>query len=164
MGLLAALVIVVAGCGATARRSVALSRWLSTPVQRSVVLTLVPGENNVLNGFNFNGYAHGQVLVHVPRNWRVTVRCRNVVSSTRHSCAIVENSLSTQPAFPGAATPNPQVGLAPGRSASFSFLATRPGAYRIVCLVNGEELGGMWDAFEIGGTRRPSVTSLLAAP
>lgn len=93
-----------------------------------MVLTLVPGDHSPRTSYNFNAYSRGQVLVEVPLGWRVVVRCINTVSDGPHSCAIVDNSLSTGPAFPGASTPDPQRGLDPGQSATFSFLASRPGA------------------------------------
>jgi sulfocyanin SoxE-like protein len=123
------------------------------------VLTLRADGNGTSLG-DFNGYSRGQVLVEVPHGWRVTVHCLNV-SSTRMSCAIVSNSLSARPAFPGAATPNPTVGLDTGSSATFSFVARRDGTYRIACLVDDEEVGnGMWDALQIGGTQRPTARLL----
>jgi uncharacterized cupredoxin-like copper-binding protein len=81
------------------------------------------------------------------------------------SCAIVDNSLSKAPAFTGAATADPTVGLASGSSATFSFLATRPGSYRIACLVDDEEIGnGMWEGFQVGGTHRPVVKLVRQIP
>ena len=160
-----AVAVALAGCGGSARRSEPLARWLSySPRIRSVTLTLVPGANNAFNGFNFNGYGRGAVLVQVPRGWRVTLNCMNDVSSYHHSCAIVKGANATAPIFPGAASPDPQTGLPPGRSARFSFVATRPGSYRIVCLVPNHELMGMWDVFEISSSRLPSVTLLRSYP
>jgi hypothetical protein len=113
---------------------------------------------------DFNGYSRGQVLVQIPRGWRVTVHCLNTATASM-SCAIVDRSLAKAPAFPGASTPNPTVGLASGRSATFSFLATRAGSYRIACLVDDEEVGnGMWDGLQIGGTTRPTVRLVRKSP
>jgi hypothetical protein len=157
-----AVAVALGGCGSSARRSVPLDRWLSYNLHtKSATLTLVPSANGNFNGFNFNGYGRGEVLVQVPRGWRITVDCLNDVSKSRHSCAIVRDAGNqTAPVFPGAATPDPQTGLAPGRSARFSFVATRLGAYRIACLVPTHELMGMWDGFEISSTRHPSVTQV----
>ena len=160
---LAALVF-LAGCGA-AQKPPPLSTWTSAnPAAKTVVLTLrASGERSSLGAFN--GYSRGQVLVVVPRGWRVAVRCLNTASTARHSCAIVKNSLSTRPAFPGAETPALLTGLTAGSSASFSFIADRPGAYRIASLVDNDEIaGGMWDVLQVGGTRRPSVRLLRSVP
>jgi len=156
-----AATVALAGCGGSAHRSEPLARWLSyTARSKSVMLTLVPSVNNTFNGFNFNGYGRGAVLVQVPRGCRVTIRCRNDVSGHRHSCAIVNGANATAPVFAEAASPDPQLGLPPGRSARFSFVATWPGSYRIACLVPEHELMGMWDVFEIRSSRLPSVTLL----
>lgn len=157
---------IAAGCGGSTPTSKPLSGWLSyTTSTKSVTLTLVPGANNAFNGFNFNGYGRGAVLVDVPRGWRVTVRCVNDVSSSPHSCAIVrDGGNATGPVFPGAASPDPQTGVPPGRSAQFSFVATRVGSYRIACLIPYHETMGMWDGFEISSSRRPSVTQVRFYP
>jgi len=157
--------VAISGCGGSARKSTPLDRWLSYSLRnKSVTLTLTPGATNAFNGFNFNGYGRGEVLVQVPRGWRVTVRCLNNVSGRRHSCAIVNGTNATAPVFAGAATPDPQTGLPAGRAASFSFTATRPGSYRIACLVPEHELMGMWDVFEVSSSRLPSVTQLRSYP
>ncbi len=159
------LALLAAGCGSSTGPSARLARWLSyNAADKTVTLTLVPAPNHVYNGFNFNGYGKGQVLVTVPRGWRVAVHCLNTVSSRRHSCAIVEGADATGPAFPGASTPDPTVGLAPGRQATFSFVASRSGVYRIVCLIPGYERAGMWDVFQVGSARLPSVMLLRASP
>lgn len=81
------------------------------------------------------------------------------------SCAIVSNGLSRTAAFPGAATPDPTVGLSSGSSATFSFVATKAGAYRIACLVDDEEIGnGMWDGLQVGGTAKPIVRLVRRSP
>ena len=159
------LALLAAGCGSSTRSSRPLARWLSyNAPNKTATLTLVPAANHVYNGFNFNGYGKGQVLVTVPRGWRVAVHCLNKVSSSRHSCAIVEGADATGPAFAGATTPDPTVGLALGRLATFSFVASRSGVYRIVCLIPGYERAGMWDVFQVDSTRLPSVTLLRAHP
>jgi hypothetical protein len=78
-----------------------------------------------------------------------------------HSCAIVDDAPLTPfggtIAFPGASTPDPVNGLGLGISASFHFVATRVGTYRIVCLVIGHESDGMWDWFDVTPGGAPSV-------
>ncbi len=136
-----------------------LARWLSwSASQRTVTLVLVAGYDDANNGFNFDGYGRGMLLVHVPLGWRVVVRCENAASS-RHSCAIVDNPQTTAPAFPGAASPLPLLGLLSGQSARFSFTASRAGSYRITCLVPGDEQARMWDLLEVGGSGQPSIST-----
>ena len=153
------------GCGASPRVTEPLSAWLSLhPSAKTVSLRLIAAYNDVYDGFNFNGYGKGQVLVQVPRGWRVNVRCVNNSSSMRHSCAIVRGVSGRTPAFPGAASPGSQYGLPPHHAASFSFLATRDGTYRIVCLVPGHEQAGMWDVFDVTQERSPAVVLLRRSP
>jgi sulfocyanin SoxE-like protein len=153
------------GCGASPRRSEPLSAWLSFHASaKTVSLRLIAAYNDVYDGFNFNGYGKGQVLVDVPRGWRVNVRCMNGSSSMRHSCAIVRGVGGTTPAFPGAASPRARDGLPPHRAAAFSFVATSLGTYRIVCLVPAHEQDGMWDVLDVTRARSPAVVLLRRMP
>lgn len=154
---------ILAGCGGSTPRFQP-HQWVSAdPARKLATLTLhVHGNGESLG--DINGYTRGQVLVLIPVGWRVDVRCFNDSSATQ-SCAIVSNSLAGGPALPGAASPNPTKGLAPGSSASFSFLASRAGAYRIASLVDDEEIGnGTWDALQIGGVEQPTARLLRAIP
>jgi hypothetical protein len=117
---------------------------------------LIAGYNGANNGFNFDGYGRGTMLVDVPLGWRVRVTCTNA-GSIAHSCAIVDGPLTVTPAFRGAATPNPVAGLRSGATARFAFIAGRAGSYRIACLVPGQEDARMWDVLVVGGVRRPTV-------
>ena len=134
-------------------------RWLSWDSARQAAsLTLVAGYNGANNGFNFDGYGRGTLLVRVPLNWRVTVTCRNA-GSMRHSCAIVRGPQTITPAFRGAATPTPLLGLRSGRAARFTFTASHAGTYRIACLVPGHEEARQWDVLVVGGVTRPSIST-----
>jgi FtsP/CotA-like multicopper oxidase with cupredoxin domain len=160
--LISGLILVAAacGCGASSPRSEPLSSWLSFRARtKTVNLRLIAAYNDSYNGFNFNGYGKGEVLVEIPRGWRVHVRCANDSRSAPHSCAIVRD-LTATPAFPGAASPHPTGGLPPGSAASFSFVAAKQGTYRITCLVPGHEQGGMWDVLDVTRSRLPAVVLL----
>jgi FtsP/CotA-like multicopper oxidase with cupredoxin domain len=136
-----------------------VGRWLSWDAPaKTASLTLVAGYNGSNNGFNFDGYGRGKLLVRVPLGWRVTVTCRNG-GSMRHSCAIVRGAMTAVPAFPGATTPNPALGLRTGQTARFAFTASRAGTYRIACLVPGHEEARMWDVLVVGGVTRPSIST-----
>ena len=162
-----ALVLVAAacsGCGASARRAEPLSAWLSfRPRAKTVTMRLLAAYNGAYGAFNFNGYGKGEVLVEIPKGWRVDVRCVNDARRGRHSCAIVRG-LSAIPAFDGASTSDARDGLPPGGSAAFSFSATTLGTYRIVCLVPGHEQAGMWDVLEVAHRRLPAVVLLRRPP
>jgi len=131
-------------------------RWNAT--KRTVSLKLVAGYNGANNGFNFDGYGRGKLLVRVPLGWRVAVTCHNA-ASMRHSCAIVRGSLTITLAFRGAATPSPTIGLRSGQTARFTFKASRAGSYRIACLVPGHEQARMWDVLVVEDVKRPSIAT-----
>jgi hypothetical protein len=126
--------------------------------RRTVDLTLIASLDGSNNGFNFDGYGRGELLVTVPRGWRVTVHCSNR-GSMRHSCAVVSGALATTPAFRGAATRDPVVGRPPGGKATFGFVASRTGAYRIACLVPGHEQARMWDVLVVAARGRPAIAA-----
>jgi hypothetical protein len=139
--------------------SPAPGRWLSWNVaRRTASLTLVAGYDAANNGFNFDGYGRGKLLVRMPLGWRVSVTCRNA-ASRRHSCAIVRGPQTITPAFRGAATPTPTLGLRSGQTARFTFSASRAGTYRIACLVPGHEEARMWDVLVVGGVKHPSIST-----
>jgi hypothetical protein len=134
-------------------------KWLTWNAHaRTASLVLVAGYDGSNNGFNFDGYGRGRLLVRMPVGWRVTVTCRNA-AFLRHSCAIVRGPQTALPAFRGASTRSPLLGLPSGKAARFVFTASRPGSYRIACLVPGHEDARMWDVFVVGGVKRPSVST-----
>jgi hypothetical protein len=153
--------LTLAGCGGSARARLPLSRWLRWNAgARIATLTLIPGYGGAYNGFNFNGYGKGQVLVTIPQGWKLEVRCQNTASTKPHSCAIVRGPGARRPAIRGAATPQPTGGVPPGKSATFSFRATAAATYRIASLVPDEERAGMWDVLTVARSGGPSVTLL----
>jgi Sulfocyanin (SoxE) domain len=125
---------------------------------RTALVTLYAGYNDENNGFNFDGYGRGELTVSVPRGWRVKVTCTNK-GDMDHSCAVVHGPMTDTPAFRGATIPNPVVGLLPGRSATFSFVASRVGAYRFACLVPGHEEARMWDVLVVTRGGKPSISA-----
>jgi len=136
------------------------SKWLHVDnTKKSAVLVLDAAMGSVNSGFNFDGYAKGQMVVSIPAGWKVTARCTNDSKTVPHSCAIVTKAGSTVPAFTGSATPSPTTGLAPGKSATFSFTPTTPGTYRIDCLVPGHDPAGMWDTLQVTNGGAPSLTT-----
>jgi hypothetical protein len=126
--------------------------------QKVVALTLVAGYDSSNNGFNFDGYGRGELLVTVPMRWRVKVTCVDR-GGMRHSCVVVDGAMTAQPAFKGASVPNPTYGLQPGQSATFSFVASRTGSFRLACLVPGHEEARMWDVLEVTRGGKPSIVA-----
>ncbi len=156
---LAGMVVLLAASSAATAARPAPARYLSWNAKtRTARLTLLAGLGSENNGFNFDGYGRGELLVRIPLGWRVVVDCENR-GHMRHSCAIVKGSLATRPAFAGAATANPVAGLAPGAKQTFSFRASRLGTYRIACLVAGHEQARQWDVLDVVRGGRPSISA-----
>jgi Sulfocyanin (SoxE) domain len=122
-------------------------------------LTLVAGYDSANNGFNFDGYGRGELRVTVPLRWRVRITCVDR-GGMRHSCAVVGGAMTVRPAFAGASSPDPTYGLQPGQSATFSFVASRAGSFRLACLVPGHEDARMWDVLEVARGGKPSIAAL----
>jgi hypothetical protein len=169
--LVLALTAALAGCGGMSSGNSsppAAKRAASKPSPRqflrvhaarhAVELTLIAADGAGNNGFNFDGYGRGELMVSVPRDWRVTVHFKNA-GSLRSSCAVVTGPSASRPAFAGATTPDPVTGLSNGETATFSFTATRVGTYRLASLVSGEELARMWDVLEVTRGGRPSISA-----
>ena len=123
-------------------------------------ITLIASYSGTNGGYNFDGYSR-ELLFTVPQGWTVDVVCTNR-GSVFHSCAVVRNAGTTRLAFPGAATAQPETGLEPGKTARFSFRASRVGHYRFTCLVPGHEQAAMWVVFDVARGGKPSAVSLLA--
>jgi len=125
-----------------------------------VTITLIASYDGTNGGFNFDGYSR-ELMWTVPRGWTVRVVCKNR-GPLRHSCAAVNGPDSAQPAFRGASTPQPQIGLEAGHGASFTFRASRTGVFRLASLIPGQELARMWDVLKIVRSGKPSVVDLQA--
>jgi hypothetical protein len=169
---------VVAGCGGAASKQTAPSgtqrsaqaraatpasppphRFLAVdPHRHRVTITLIASYDGVNGGYNFDGYSRFLMWT-VPRGWTVRVVCENR-GPLRHSCALVQGPASTQPAFRGAATLQPSIGLEAGHTAQFTFRASKSGVYRFVCLVPGHEAARMYDVLKVTRRGRPSVVDL----
>jgi hypothetical protein len=175
--LLAVLVLgaLISGCGASHHRASTGSTTTGTAAvppghpdpqsflhwsrsARSVRLLLAAGLGSSNNGYNFDGYGRGELLVTVPLGWRVTVDCVNR-SSRRASCAVVPSTQQGGPAIPGAATPRPVSGLAPGARANFTFTTRGTGSYRLVSLVSGQAGARMFDILDVVHGGVPSASA-----
>jgi len=126
--------------------------------RRTVSVTLVAGYDSSNNGFNFDGYGRGELTVTVPLRWRVRVTCRNA-AAMRHSCAVVDGPMTTVPAFAHASIAQPVLGLRHGETATFSFVTTKLGPFRLACLVPGHEEARMWDVLEVVRSGAPSISA-----
>ena len=136
-------------------------RFLAVDAHRHrVTITLIASNDGANGGFNFDGYSRF-LLWTVPKGWTVRVVCQNR-GPLRHSCAVVDGAGTTKPAFRGASTPQPRLGLEAGHTARFTFRASRLGVYRFACLVQGHEEARMWDVLKVRRGGKPSVVDLQA--
>jgi hypothetical protein len=123
-----------------------------------VSVSLVAGYDSANNGFNFDGYGRGELMVTVPLRWRVRVTCTNR-AAVRHSCAVVSGAMNATPAFANASIAQPVLGLRRGQSATFTFVPTKLGPFRLACLVPGHELARMWDVLEVARGGAPTISA-----
>lgn len=163
----AALGVLLGACGSASTQPLKPGAILSVDeLSHTVRLYLAGGATSAADGFNFDGYANGKLVVSVPVGWTVIVECKNDSTVITHSCAVVPDTpisptvgqRSNDLAFAGATTPDPVEGLPCGKSAGFSFVASKVGRYRIACLVIGHEADGMWDWLTITAGGAPKVT------
>lgn len=157
--LLAGGALALAGC-ANAAASVqgrsATPLLSSSSASRSVQLQVLAADSSGSSPFNFDGASDGHMTITVPLGWTVDMTCANRSTTLSHSCAIVAPD-STTLAFAGSAAPHPREGIAPGKAAAFSFVASKAGNYQLVCLVPGHRDAGMWDRFVVRAGARPSI-------
>lgn len=135
------------------------NQYLKVDAQtKTAVLTLIAGYPASDYEFNYNGYTDGQLVLHVPVGWQVTVQCANR-STINNSCAVVADSHSADPVDPAWTTPDPMTGLKPGESASFVFAPQATADYRIASLVPGSEASGMWLQVRVVSGGKPTVSA-----
>jgi uncharacterized cupredoxin-like copper-binding protein len=155
--------VLAAGAPAVAAHAQASPNWLVFNTKaHTATLTLVAGYSDDQSGFNFNGYAKGAMVVTVRSGDKVTVVFSNKAPMP-HSAEITAYSqraavVGFKPAFAGAYSPDPTVGVTPGKVQRFSFVAKATGTYAIVCSVPGHAAGGMWDTLKVVAKGTPSIT------
>lgn len=160
-GLLGGGSLLLSACGGTAADFTAgqPANPLMTVYAKShtVDLYLRAADPNGSTQFNFDGASAGHMTISVPAGWTVDGTCHNESTILTHSCAIVAQGTTTL-AFPGSAVPHPVTGIKPGSAETFSFVASRPGSYQLVCLVPGHRDAGMWDHFVVTSGGQPTIT------
>jgi len=130
---------------------------VSRPAQ-AATLTLVAGYPATDNQFNFDGYSDGTLAVVVPVGWVLELVCRNR-GTVPNSCTIVTSGRADAPAAPTWSTPDPRRGMKSGASATFLFMPTASGVYRIASLVPGHEASGMWASIAVIATGTPAISA-----
>lgn len=164
--------LVLTGCsigGQTSARSSSassshdLTRFLgSRPATKTATIKLAAADGNANSGYNFDGYANGNLVFTVPVGWNVKVELTNSGMMPHSALVITQQAQKannvTLPAFPGAQTPDPGQGASMGVTQDFSFLASKPGIYSIACGVSGHDADGMWDTLIVSrAAKTPAV-------
>jgi sulfocyanin len=116
---------------------------------RTVSLQLIAGYNGLNGSLNYNGATKGSHGIYVPTGWRIHVAVTNRDSDLQHSAIVVHEVLPppvepSEPAFPGAALPELDVGLHEDETGTMDFVASHAGRFMIACGVPGHAQAGMW--------------------
>jgi hypothetical protein len=101
---------------------------------------------------NFNGYAKGNAIYTIPKDWTVEVTYINP-SPIPHSLIVIEKDDTKklqvpEPYFKGAAVPDHIKGLSYGKH-TFTFTADEAGEYALACGFPAHALNGHWIALDI---------------
>lgn len=128
---------------------------------RTVDMTITAGLTDKQNYWNYNGATNGEMTITVPQGYTVSITLVNNDPMMAHSLGISSQTsgfganVDTNPAFPGAITPNPTSmvdGTMPGQEASIEFVAATAGNYSMVCYVPGHAAVGMWVRFNVSAS------------
>ncbi len=118
-------------------------------------------------GLNLDGYAKGGAVFTIPLGWTVEVTFINP-SPVPHSAIVVDRDLVQkiqlgEPAFPGASTPNPTVGMSTSK-ATFTFTASEAGEYVFACGFPTHAANGHWLALNVTAGAKTATLKLGDAP
>jgi len=116
--------------------------------------TIIAGQTPANGGVNFNGTDKGRLVVTVPAGAEVQLTLVNK-GDLPHSLQVIPYTTrlpataAARPAFPGAETPKPQIGIVKGQTAVARFVASKPGKYLLICGFPGHALLGMYAILEV---------------
>lgn len=159
--------LLLAGCGTNS--SADPTQWISyDPTTNTVTLDMNAGFNSANNGMNFDGYAHGSMIVTVPTGVKMNVI---VANDGGIPADFGVYNLGDQLAFKGAGDSvaaikgNASAGVLPGSSETLKFVASRAGEYRMANLLNrflgqhpSQRSNGMWDVLKVVPNATPSIS------
>ena len=130
---------------------------------KTATIPVIAGLTSNAGGWNFNGYARGEMTIVVPVGTKVVMPFYND-DIVPHSVVIVTGSANAipstpgDPAFAGAYSNNPINGQMSGKKDDVRFTADKAGRYLMICGVPGHAASGMWVYFEVSATAKaPSV-------
>lgn len=168
MGGVGALALLLSGCGTNAADP---SQFMSyNSVTNTATLTMDAGLTSANNFMNFDGYAHGQMVVTVPLGAKVVV---NFTNDSGIPADFGVYNLGDQLAFKGAGDSvtdiqlNAGAGVLPGGSETLKFTASRAGEYRMANLLNrfpgqdpSQKSVGMWATLKVVPGGGPGISVL----
>lgn len=126
----------------------------------TAAFSIVAAQTPANGELNFNGADKGRLVITVPQGARVELTLTNK-GSLPHSMEVIPYSTKLPPqalptpAFPGAVTKNPQVGIVKGQTAKIQFTAAKSGKYLLICGFPGHALLGMYGVFEVSPSAKP---------
>jgi len=120
---------------------------------RTVTLKLVGAETDEANGFNFNGYSNGKMVIQVPTGWTVkgTFTSNSETRTAPWSSVGPAHGAHLHRGLPQRdhpPMPRPASRREPPPRSSASRQTRRAG-YALVCGVPGHTTGGMWDEIDV---------------
>ncbi|QSO51868.1 hypothetical protein JZ785_24380 [Alicyclobacillus curvatus] len=163
------LVTLVSGCGQTQD----LTKQFMTVDNstKTVTIKVIGGYNAINDRMNFNGYANGQMKITVPVGYTVNLDFQNS-GGIPADVGIYDSH--QQLAFKKAGESvlnideNAELGVHPGDSQKYSFVADRTGTFELENLINffpefaqGKQNRnvGMWDVFQVVQNGTPQITA-----
>lgn len=142
------------------------TRMVVDSAVRLVTFELVAGLTADNGSLNFNGYKAGRQTFTVPRGWTVVFEFTNRDKNLPHSAQVISAHRppmrAVPPAFPGATSIDPEVGVVSTHPMEpIRFVAATAGEYMVFCAVPGHGMAGMWVKLVVADGGRPSVTAAL---
>jgi sulfocyanin len=133
---------------------------------KTATIPVISGLTSNAGGWNFNGYARGEMTIVVPVGTNVVMPFYND-DIVPHSVVIMPGSGKAipstpgDPAFRGSESNNPINGQMSGKRDDVRFTADKAGKYLMICGVPGHAASGMWVYFEVSATAKaPSVKTV----
>ena len=133
---------------------------------RTVSITLIAGETNANNYWNYNGATNGDLALTVPEGYSISIEQVNRDPNMAHSIGILDLPdnfmMPPQPnaVFEGALSENPTSMIEatmPGETEVIEFVAEQAGNYGLVCLIPGHAAVGMWLYFNVSADGEAGV-------